>query len=313
LMYSDGDIAAMAQLVMLGTNMQSGYSGLSAPLTASFELSNEVWNSAFVQYDIAASLGGITWPASAPSGGNYAWNRNYFGMRTAQMAKVLQTAAGTALFARVIPALGAQAAATHSAISALQTSYWSDGPASNYPIKAIAIAPYWGTNPSPSDCAVMTGQKDGGLADFFATLSGQTGASGHTYTGVPSGGYLGEAEGWIKSYTGIMSAYPSMNLIAYEGGQNFYATAAGTCAGWPALVTSAERDARMGTAYTRYLAAWQADVGGKGTNVMNLYSDVYPPSQYGAWGLLESVMQTVDPLSAAPPKYQSVMNYIRHR
>ncbi len=313
LMYSDSDIAAMAQLVMLGTNMQSGYSGLSPPLTASFELSNEVWNSAFVQYDIAASLGGITWPASAPSGGNYAWNRNYFGMRTAQMAKDLQAAAGGALFARVIPVLGAQAAATHSAISALQTSYWSGGPASNYPIKAIAIAPYWGNNPSPSDCAAMTGQKDGGLADFFATLTGQTGASGHTYTSVPSGGYLAQAEGWIKSYTGIMSGYPSMNLIAYEGGQNFYATASGTCAGWPALVIAAERDARMGSAYTHYLAAWQSDVGGTGANVMNLYNDVYPPSQYGAWGLLESVMQTVGPGSSAPPKYQAVRNYIRLR
>jgi len=313
LMYSDTDIAAMAQLVMLGTNMQSGRSGLSAPLTASFELSNEVWNSAFVQYDIAASLGGITWPAAAPSGGNYAWNRNYYGMRTAQMAKDLQTAAGTALFARVIPVLAAQAASTHSAISALQSSYWSGGPAANYPIKALAIAPYWGSNPSPSDCAAMTGQKDGGLADFFATLSRQTGASGYTYASVPSGGYLGQAEGWIKSYTGLMSAYPSMNLIAYEGGQNFYATASGTCAGWPALITAAERDARMGTAYTRYLAAWQADVGGKGANVMNLFNDVYPPSQYGAWGLLESVMQTVDPLSSAPPKYQAVRNYIRPR
>jgi hypothetical protein len=312
LTYSDSDIAAMAQLVMSGTSMQSGYGGLAAPLTASFELSNETWNGAFVQYDIAASLGGITWPTSASSGGNYAWNRNYFGMRTAQMAKDLQSAVGTALFGRVIPVLGAQAASTYSATLALQTSYWSDGPAAKYPIKAIAIAPYWGDKPSADDCTAMTGQKDGGLADFFATLSGQTGASGHIYTGVPSGGYLGQTEGWIKGYTGMMSTYPSMKLIGYEGGQNFYATTSGACTAWPTLVMAAERDARMGAAYASYLTYWQSNVGSSAANAMNLFNDVYPLSQYGAWGLLESVMQTVNPLTSSPPKYQAVLNYIQH-
>ncbi len=313
LMYSDGDIGSMAQLVMLGTNMQSGHSGLSAPLTASFELSNEVWNGSFVQYDIAASLGGLTWPTAASSGGNYAWNRNYFGMRTAQMAKVLQTTMGSTLFARVIPVLGAQAASTYSATYALQTSYWSGGPASGYPIKAIAIAPYWGKNPSASDCTTMTSRGDGGLSDFFATLTGQTGAGGYAYTSVPPGGYLGQVEGWIKSYTGIMSRYPSMSLIAYEGGQSFYATSADTCTGWTALLTAAERDPRIGTAYTRFLTFWQSNVGGTGANVMDLFNDIYPLSQFGTWGLLESVMQPVNPLSSAPPKYRAVRSYIEGR
>ena len=313
LLYSDSDIDAMADLVMLGTNMQSGYGGLASPLTASFELSNEVWNSAFVQYDIAASLGGSAWPTADSSGGNYAWNRNYFGMRTAQMAKDLQTAVGTALFTRVIPVIGAQAASTYSATSALQSAYWSGGPASNYPIKAIAIGPYWGNNPSAGDCTAMTGQRDGGLADFFATLVSNTGASGYTYSSVPAGGYLGQVEDWIKSYRELVSSYPSLNLIAYEAGQNFYATASGTCAGWPALITAAERDARMASAYTRFLTTWQSDVGGTEANVMNLFNDVYPPSQFGAWGLLESIMQPVSPLSSSPPKYQAVKNFIQHR
>jgi hypothetical protein len=312
LLYSDSDIGAMAQLVMSGTNLQGGHSGLSPALTASFELSNEVWNGSFDQYDVAASLGGVTWPTSVASGANYAWNRNYLGMRTAQMAKDLQTTLGPALFARVIPVLGAQAASTYSATSALQTSYWPGGPAAKYPIKAIAIAPYWGSNPSPSDCTAMTGQKDGGLADFFATLTGQTGAAGYTYTSVPNGGYLGQAEGWIKGYTGIMSTYPSMTLIAYEAGQSFYTTTSGTCTGWPTLVAAAERDARMGAAYASYLTYWQSNVGSSAANVMNLFNDVFPLSQYGAWGLLESVMQTVNPSTSFPPKYQAVLNYIRH-
>jgi hypothetical protein len=311
LMYSDSDIQAMGQLVMSGTNMQSGYSGLAASLTASFELSNEVWNGSYAQYDVAASLGGLTWPTSAPSGGNYGWNRNYFGMRTAQMASDLQTAVGTTLFARVVPVLGAQAATTFSATYALQTPYWSAGPASKYPIKAIAIAPYWGNNPSASDCSAMTAQSDGGLADFFATLTGQTGTSGQTYASIPSTGYLGQAESWIAAYAAIMPNYPSMSLIAYEGGQSFYATTSGTCSGWITLVTAAERDARMGTAYTSYLNYWQSKAGGTSQNINNLYNDVDTISTFGAWGLMESVMQSFDPLTSSPAKYQAAVNYIQ--
>jgi hypothetical protein len=310
LMYSDSNIQAMGQLVISGTGMQAGYTALSSPLTASFELSNEVWNGTFNQYSVAASLGGLMWPTSASGGGNYEWNRNYFGMRTAQMASDLQTAVGTTLFTRVIPVLGAQAASTYAATDALKTPYWSAGPASNYPIKAIAIAPYWGGNPSSSDCTTMTGQSDGGLADFFATLTSQTGSNGHVYSSVPSGGWLPQAEGWIAGYAGIMPSYPSMKLIAYEGGQNFFATSSGTCGGWPTLVVDAERDARMGTAYTRYLTYWQTTAGATNANVNNVFNDVFPISGYGAWGMLESIMQTTTPLSSAPPKFQAVMNYI---
>jgi hypothetical protein len=313
LMYSDTDIETLARLVMSGTDMQSGYSALSPTLTASFELSNEVWNGSFVQYDIAASLGGATWPTSPSAGGNFAWNRNYLGMRSAQMASALQTAVGQGLFARVITVLGAQAANPDTATSALQTPYWSGGPASHYPIKAIAIAPYWGSNPSPSDCTAMTGQRDGGLADFFATLTGQSGTAGHTYSSVPAAGYLGQAQDWIRNYLRLMSSYPAMKLIAYESGQNFYATSSATCAGWSSLVTAAERDARMGAAYSSYLHYWQSNVGGTGANINNLFNDVFPISSYGAWGLLESVMQPVTPLPSAPPKYQAAMNYIHAR
>jgi hypothetical protein len=103
-----------------------------------------------------------------------------------------------------------------------------------------------------------------------------------------------------------------MKLIAYEAGQSFSPTTAGTCAGWSKLVTAAERDARMGAAYTRYLAYWRANVGDTAANIDNLFNDVFPLSAYGAWGLLESVMQSVNPLSSSPPKYQATIDYLRH-
>jgi hypothetical protein len=155
----------------------------------------------------------------------------------------------------------------------------------------------------------MTSQADGGLDDFFATLESQTGTSGQTYSSVPVGGWLNQAESWIASYAAVMSTYPAMSLIAYEGGQNIYATTSGTCSGWPALVTSAERDSRMGTAYTSYMDYWKSTAGGSEANVNNLFQDVFQISQYGAWGLLESVMQPISPLSSAPPKYQAAAGY----
>jgi hypothetical protein len=312
LLYSDSDIAGMAQLVLSGTGMQSGYMGLNSSLSAAFELSNEVWNYGFLQTSVAAALGGYAWPSKPSGGGNYEWNRNYFGMRSAQMASDLDSAVGTTLFARVIPVLGAQAANTYSASDALSTAYWSAGPASNYALKAVAIAPYWGGNPSSSDCTQMTGQSDGGLADFFATLSGQTGAGGYAYTSAPSGGWLGQAESWISNYATFMASYPGMSLIAYEGGQNFYATSSGICSGWPALVIQAERDPRMGAAYAGYLNDWKSKIGANSANINNLYNDVGSISQYGAWGLLESVMQTISPLSASPSKYDAAIYYIEH-
>jgi hypothetical protein len=151
------------------------------------------------------------------------------------------------------------------------------------------------------------------LDDFFATLTSQTGTStngSHSYTSVPTGGWLGQAEGWIRGYLAIMSSYPNMKLVTYEGGQSFFATSSGTAIGWPALVSSAERDPRMGTAYTTYLNYWKTNVGGTSANIQNLFNDIYPISQYGAWGALEDVMQTISPLSSAPAKFQAIQNYI---
>ena len=307
---SDSYINSWGALVVNGTGAQSGYSGLNSGLKFYAELSNEVWNSGFGQYGVAGTLGFIQWP-SQTSGGQYGYNRNWYGMRVAQMASDLQTQLGSA-FSSCIPVFGAQAAGTYSATSALATTYWSSGPASSYPIKAIAIAPYWGGNPSSGDATTITGVTTP-LDDFFATLTSQTGTSGngsHIYSSVPSGGWLGQAQGWISAYVAIMPSYPTMKLIAYEGGQSFFATSSGTASGWPALVTSAERDARMGSAYTTYLNYWAATVGATSANINNLYNDVAQIGQYGAWGALEGVMQTFTPLNSAPAKFQGIQNFI---
>jgi hypothetical protein len=309
---SDSYIESWAKLVISGTGAQSGYSGLNSGLLFYAELSNEVWNGGFAQSLIATTLGYQMWPSQV-SGGGYGYNRNWYGMRVAQMASDLQTALGAA-FSRCVPVLGAQAASSYSATQSLSAPYWTTGTGapSSYPIKAIAIAPYWGGNPNATDATTMTGVAKP-LDDFFSTLTSQTGTSAngsHTYSSVPTGGWLGQAEGWISSYVAIMSSYPNVSLVGYEGGQNFYVTSSGTASGWPALVISAERDTRMGAAYTNFLTYWSSTVGGGSANIINLLTDASTMGSYGAWGALENIMQSISQLSSAPAKWQGIQNFI---
>lgn len=326
IMYSDSDIAAMGQLVMSGTGMQSGFVGLTSPQTATFELSNETWNcgAAFIQCDVEASLGGFAWPAQPSGGGNVSWQRNWNGMRTAQMAIDLQTAVGATLFARVLPTIGGQMAGTTSVTDALTTAYWSGGPASAAPIKNIAIAPYWGGNPSSADCTTMTGVTTP-LDDFFATLTGQTGTAAngsHTYTSIPSGGWFGLANTGIAPYAALVApggTYPALKLIAYEGGDGFNACfnsglcggSGTTCTGWPALVTSAEHDPRMGAAYTSQQNWWASNVGKSQSNVFNIFQDTGVIGIQGSFGLLESIMQPISPLLSAPARYIGAAAFVQ--
>lgn len=314
----DADITSMNQLVFSGTGMQAGFSPLSSGLTCSFELSNEVWNSGFKQYHLSGVFGGAMWPTQTSGGGNFAWSGNWFGMRTAQMANICSAVWG-ASFSRCIPVLGATASNTFAAQQALRTTYWSGGPASNAPIKAIAIAPYIGDfGISAADITTMVGQPDGGYADFFATLSSQVGASGITYSSVPAGGWLNQAKGWVQSHANFLaSSYPSIKLLGYEGGYGFVGNDAqakvsgATLTAWRSLVIGAARDARIQAPYTTWLENWKTIAGATLSNLLHHYFDVGTAGDFGNWGLLESVMQ---PLSGAgePYRFLATQNYIQN-
>ena len=83
------------------------------------------------------------------------------------------------------------------------------------------------------------------------------------------------------------------------------------------MMTSAHRDAR--TQYLYYDPTHQLSASGTGyflamnaagINTINIFSDVNTIGSGGDYGVLESVMQTISPLTSAPPKYQGIMNYI---
>lgn len=311
----DSFMTSLFQLVLSGTGAQTG-GALSSSQRFLPELSNEVWNSAFVQYEVAGFFGSGQWPAQPPGGGNATWTGQWHGMRTAIMAELASAVYG-ANFSRCVPVLGSQASNLGTVQDRLQTSYWTsaidgfNGPASSHPIKAVAIAPYFGQfTLSGGDTTTMLGVANP-LDDFFATMTSQTGTAAngsHVYTsaGTSPGGWLGQAEGWATTYKNYLATnYPTLKVIMYEGGQQF---GAGTGA-WNSLLVTANRDARMGATYTTFLNWWAANVGATNLNIMHLFNDCWAEQSNGfCWGLYESPMQN---LTGAPPaKYAAAIAFI---
>jgi hypothetical protein len=258
------------------------------------EYSNEVWNTIFSQSSYAQSQGQSTFPAGL--GSPYDYLLNWYGLRAAQTCDIWKSVWG-ADANRVICILGAQAANTYTATESLNCPLWKSGsPCSGHGIGAVAIAPYFG-GPVPS---AWTSQADGGLTELFASLTTQNDPS------IPAGGWLGQVSGWEVAYANLLTTY-KLPLLAYEGGQNFI--------GFPTylngssmvqLFAEANVDPRMNVAYTQYLNQWKANGGQTFVN----FSDSSPYSQYGQWGALQSFMQTISPLSIAPPKWQALQNFI---
>ena len=255
------------------------------------ELSNEVWNGSFSQYKQAADKGRSRWPTRSSGKDDYEYNRNWFGMRTAQMCDIWHSV--WQLDANFVCVLGAQAAWSFSATEALKCPYWTEGaPCSAHGMGAVAIAPYLG-GAVPS---AWTSQPDGGLAKLFQSLYSQNDPS------IPAGGFLAQNGAWLKDFTKMLASY-KLPLVAYEGGQTF---ANGATEALDQTYMAGNRDPRMGVAYERYLQQWKS----AGGQIFMHYDDVGVESKYGSWGALESIMQSTSPLASAPPKWQAIQSFI---
>jgi hypothetical protein len=275
------------------------------------ELSNEVWNSSFSQYNYAVTRGNALWPAQPSGDGGFEYNREWFGMRTAQMCDIWKSVWGSD--PRLVCVLGAQAARSFSATEALKCPYWTRGaPCSGHAINAVAIAPYMG-DALPS---AWTSQADGGLTNLFQSLYSKNDppSDDGSYfaqllrrwfrpaTMIPAGGFIAQDAAWEKDFIEILAPY-KLPLLAYEGGQNF---ANGSTDALNTLYMAANRDPRMGQAYTRYFQEWKTN----GGQLFIYFNDVGVESKYGSWGALESIMQTTTPLKSSPPKWQAIQNFI---
>ena len=247
------------------------------------EFSNEVWNGGYAQSKYASAQGQAMWPNAGVT--PFLYNRNWYGMRTAQMCDIWKSVWG-AQSQRVVCVLGAQAGNTGTETQSLDCALWTgtgNAPCSNHNINAVAIAPYFGNFKAQSNWLAAD---DGGHSQLFQQLNSSD---------------LPDVSKWeVSSKTGL--APYNLPLIAYEGGQTFV----GSDPSLTNMYIAANRDPRMGAAYITALNNWKAN----GGQIFVLYSDITIPNQYGEFGALESFQDTVIPLTKAPPKWQAIQNFI---
>lgn len=290
------------------------------------EYSNEVWNGFQTQGQWCQLRGTFLWGAG--SGTPFDIRLCYYGRRVAEMADICATSFGNPGFDnRVEVSLGAQAANTYTATEAASSPIWvtQNGATAPYlrtsasgqkTIKGWHMAPYfggWSTGQTAdqTDLNFMAACATP-LDDFFATLTSQTGTVGngsHNYSSsVPVGGWLTQAYGWMDAYVSAKASYGNPRLRGYESGQSFYgAPHYGDGTAVTTMFLNANRDARMGTVYKNYYARWKSS-GADG--LINVFVEISSYNQYGEWGALESLMQTLSPLTSAPAKWQATVNYV---
>jgi hypothetical protein len=275
---------------------------LASNLKAYVELSNEVWNFTFSQAHYAVTQGKIAFPSQS---NQYLAGGEWYGMRVAQMGDIWYGVYGaTAFNSQVVIVMAGQAANSSVAQTSLSTPDWTgtgNGPAANHHIGAVAIAPYVMQVPSAADMSTLLASPDGGLSELFGTAYAQG-----NYSSVPVGGYITQITNWVKSNVKVASAY-GLPVIAYEGGQGLEGFPT-YLDGSPAvnLFVSFNLSDQIIPLYAAYFAAWKS---AGGTLFMD-FNDVGAYGQFGEWGALQSLLQTVSPLSSAPPRWQALQNFI---
>ncbi len=312
---SDAYVTAMANLLFNGTGTTvGGFTGLSSGLKATIELGNEQWNTAgpIVNGFIYATFKGFALFPTHTSD-QFDCVLNWYGSRVANVGDSFAAVYGGAMGSRISVSMGGQAASTSVVTTALTAPFWvalgNTAPYPNHHVSAIHIAPYFGDGFTSGDLTKFAAEADGGLTHFFQLLTSNT-ATGGVNPGVygnplASGGTLG-ATGFFGSSSAIpavaahvsaMASFGNIPVNLYESGQTFI--------NGP-LSTNANRDARMGTAYTSYYTQLKA----AGAATMNVFDFVYFGGGNGFnWGCFENIQQYSPTVSSEPPKWQAVVNF----
>lgn len=264
---------------------------LAADRMVYVEYGNEIWNTAFSAGTWVEQQGMAAWPDTPDS--PYTKRINWYGKRTAEMCDLWKSEWAGAEN-RVVCVLAAQAANPWTATAALDCELWSQAPCQNHGIGAVAMAPYFGHYLGYFENADSVddwfGDADGGLSKLFAELQ-----AGGQIAGGPQGGALALANQWTTAYARL-ARQRGLKLLAYEGGQHLVG-AGGQLnnQNLTNLFVAANRDARMGAAYSRLLQGWKT----AGGDLFMHFMSAGQPGRYGSWGALENMWQPGSPKSEA--------------
>jgi hypothetical protein len=317
---------SVAQLLYNGTGANisgtplSSFNGLNSGQKAYIEYMNEYWNSEFSQYNLTVMMGSYLYA------GNYPY---WFGSQLAGIGDTFYTTYGSAAFAaRVVISASRQAGSTngYELQQYMNSTAGTTGGTAVYlhHIGQIHTGGYFGLDKiSAGDWTQMQTLSVANQVNAYFALAYGNVYNGYTYSSMPSNGFIGQAVTQIGAEITYDAGYAWSTLprAVYEGGSanNDYV---GNQAAWNTWLVQAHRDTR--TQYLYYDAAHVLDATGNGyftrmaaaavaggtTIKINIFADQNAPIANQDYGTLESYMQTISPLSSAPPKYQGIMNYV---
>ena len=257
------------------------------------EYSNEIWNPQFEQTKWLYEAGCENPDTFLPDRGNnnqvipgcnyYLSSVNFHVKKLARIAEIFDEVFQDSFDDRIIIVAASQAVNTYLSEQLLQRFSNTTLNPKGYKPSALAVAPYFGVKAGVKIEPNIT-------VDELLNL-----AQEHIETR-----FLKHALGQKQ----IADKY-NVALIAYEGGQHFVPRPGKRKTPLTQTMIAANRDPRMGDLYREYLKSW-FDAVGAGLFVHHSY--VYPPGQFGSWGVLEYQDQ---PISEAP-KYQALLDTVEY-
>ena len=311
---------SLAQLLYNGTgaNLSGSYltsfSGLNSNLKAYIEYMNEYWNGSFSQFSLTVMMGTPLY------GTNYA---EWYGSQVAGIGDTFYNVYGSSAFgSRVVVSMSQQSSNTYWLQLIMNTPDWTSR-AYTHHIGAIHTGGYFGLDSltqNSTDLTNFLALSSTAQVNCYFTLAYSNTCGSTTFSSIPSNGYIGQIETITANDIAAVSTQPWADLprVVYEGGSsNSYYGAAGSQTAYLSFLISAHRDPRTQFLYfdpnhalsplgTGYFAA----MGRAGISNVNIFSDVNSITSGGDYGTLESIMQSLLPLSSAPPKYQGIMSFV---
>lgn len=243
-------------------------------LVPRYEFSNETWNPTFLQFHELSDAGQTH---GLGGGDTFLGLQQEVARRHRQAMRIVKSVFGKRRFIRVIAGQAANSWVAEQRIEFESTAASVD---------EIAIAPYIGVpGRNPFDSVEATAISQWSPDVLFAQLE----------SAIDS-----EVEPWIRDHLALASRR-GKRLVAYEGGQHL----AGDSENEPLtdLFVGANRDQRMGTLYSAYLARWKSLTS---NSLFVHFTDSGPWGRYGSWGAIES--PDALPLSASA-KYAALRAY----
>ncbi len=273
--------------------------------TVYVEYSNEVWNWQFGQAVWADDHARDRW------GVDNGWMQ-YYGMRTAQMARIWQDAFGTGAQDRLVTVISTQTGWAGLERDALEAPLWvAEDPAKNKPpasvVDAYAIAGYFGRVLGTPERAPVVRQwiaDSRREAEQAADAQGLTGAAraawieAHKFDAaitlaaqeLRDGSVTGTAEDTLADLIGRTFPYHAdvamqrgLDLIMYEGGTHVVGIREVVDDdSLTEFFVALNYTPQMGALYADLLDGWRTS----GGRLFNVFVDVAVPGKWGSWGAL---------------------------